>query len=466
MSGAVLEYPDTCGAVEIMSDSTVAPEDVSRVNADDSALILTSGPAPRANHAFANWFQQMQFEGWEEFEAAPTPTRSDEPWRFASIRNLDLENWRASRPVSDADQASLLARSTQFSKTAGRMVFANDQLLHHDKLSEELAGKGVVWAPLSVAVSEHEELFRKHFMTQDVVLGSKKFAALHRARVSNGSFLYVPRGVEIELPLEAFHWLSGDHASVFPHTLIICEAMSKVTLVDYFGSAGNEPGFSCGVNDLFAEPGAKLNYICVQDWNRETRAFQINSTVVERDASALSLNLNLGGSYARTESVSRLLGSGGRSDMLAISVATGAQEFDQRTLQDHQQPNTTSDLLYKNSLDGTARTIFAGLIRVEPKAHQTDAYQKVRNLLLSDDAEANSMPGLEILADEVRCSHGATSGQIEEEELFYLQSRGISKTVAQQLIVFGFLNEVIARLGNETIGERLRALVQAKFDAR
>jgi Fe-S cluster assembly protein SufD len=217
------------------------------------------------------------------------------------------------------------------------------------------------------------------------------------------------------------------------------------------------------VNDLFLGAGAKLTYICAQNWSEKTLAFQINSTVVGRGASAMSMNLNLGSNFARTESVSRLTGQGGRSDMLAVSVADGTQEFDQRTLQDHQQPDTVSDLLYKNSLSGKARTIFAGLIRVEPPAHRTDAYQKVRNLLLSDEAEANSMPGLEILADDVRCSHGATSGQINEEELFYMLSRGLNELTAKHLIVSGFLNEVVEKIGNPAIGEKLRELIDAKF---
>ncbi len=239
--------------------------------------------------------------------------------------------------------------------------------------------------------------------------------------------------------------------------------MSKVTLIDYFESADPEaPGFACGVNDLFLGQGANLTYVSVQNWSRKALSIQINSTVVSRDASALSMNLNLGSAFARTENVSRLAGTGGRSDMLSVSVATGAQEFDQRTLQDHQQPNTTSDLLYKNALADKARTIFSGLIRVEPHAHRTDAYQKVRNLLLSEDAEANSMPGLEILADEVRCSHGATSGQIEEEEMFYLLSRGIPPAVARQLIVSGFLDEVVERIPSLPIREKLRELIAAK----
>jgi Fe-S cluster assembly protein SufD len=301
-------------------------------------------------------------------------------------------------------------------------------------------------------------------MSQEAVLGSKKFAALHKAHVRAGTFIYIPKNTEVALPLETVHWLHGRNASVFPHTLIIVGENSKVTVIDRFESANaTDPGFACGVNDLFLEQGAKLTYVNVQNWSRETLAFQINSTVVGKDASAINLAVNLGGRYARTESVSRLVGDGGRSDMLALSIAEGTQEFDQRTLQDHRNPATASDLLYKNSLNDQARTIFAGLIRVEPGAHRTDAYQKVRNLLLSDEAEANSMPGLEILADEVRCTHGATSGQVDAEELFYMLSRGINRREAQQLIVFGFLNEVIQRLGNEAIGDELRELIRGKF---
>src|SRR5947209_20215275 len=164
----------------------------------------------------------------------------------------------------------------------------------------------------------------------------------------------------------------------------------------------------------------------------------MNTTTVDQDASALSLNLHLGAKYSRFESLSKLTGEGARSDLLAVCVADNAQEFDTRTLQDHASPHTTSDLLYKNALTDSARTTFGGLIRVEPHAHFTDAYQTVRNLLLSDDAEANSMPGLEILADNVKCSHGATSGQLHEDELFYLLARGIPKRHAQQLLVTGF----------------------------
>jgi len=437
---------------------------MNQLNAEEAELIINK-PETFGNSGFADWFQKLQLDGWEAFDAEPSPRRTDEAWRFATIKSLDISGYSKPLPVPDADQAALIERSVGLKETAGRMIFANDQLLQREVLSDDLKRKGVIWEPIEKAVIEHEDIFRKHFMTQEVVLGSKKFAALHKAWVKSGTFLYVPRGVEIDLPIEVFHWLHGSGGSTFPHTLLVAGENSKVTLVDYFESSDNQaPGLAIGVNDLFLGAGAKLTYICSQNWSEKTLALQVNSTVVGRDASAVSMNLNLGANYARTESVSRLVGQGGRSDMLAVSVADGTQEFDHRTLQDHQQPNTASDLLYKNSLSDAARTIFAGLIRVEPGAHKTDAYQKVRNLLLSDEAEANSAPGLEIEADDVRCTHGATSGQIDEEEFFYMLSRGIAPLVARQLIVSGFLNEVVQRLGNQAVGEKLNSLIQAKFD--
>ena len=433
-------------------------------SAGESASLLTQGPDFQTT---AEWFRQSQEESWKHFQSLPMPQRTDETWRFATIKAVDLAPYSAPLPVSDAMQGELIQRSRGLEKTSGRMIFANDRLLQREVLSEDLKRKGVIWEPIEKAVVGHADIFRKHFMTQDVVLGSRKFAALHKAMVKSGTFLYVPRGVEIDLPIEVFHWLDGDNGSTFPHTLLIAGENSKVTLVDYFQSANAEaPGFACGVNDLFAGPGAKLNYICVQNWSRKVLSFQINSTSVDREANATGLNLNLGAFFARTESVSHLVGEGGRSDMLSVSAAEGEQEFDQRTLQNHRVPNTSSDLLYKNALDDKARTIFAGLIRVEPGAHKTDAYQKVRNLLLSDEAEANSAPGLEIEADDVRCTHGATSGEIEKEELFYMQARGISKQLAQHLIVSGFLGEVFARLGNKPIAEKLGGLIQAKLSSK
>jgi Fe-S cluster assembly protein SufD len=425
---------------------------------------ILSGPVE--SREFPDWFCDQQLAAWKQFEALPKPTRKDQAWRFANVNLLDLTPFKYGRALNEEERDGILERSRGLDEVAGRMIFAGDQLIERDVISDQLKKRGVIFQSLERAMVEHADLFRKYFMSQPATLGSAKFAALHQAVVSSGTFLYVPRGVEIELPVEIFHWLNGENVSVFPHLLLVTDELAKVSVIEHFRSLDRQsPGFACGVNDLVAGPGAKVTYVCAQNWSDKVVALQMNSTVVDHDASAMSLNLNLGSRYSRFESLSRLIGEGGRSDLLAVAVAKGEQEFDARTLQDHISPQTASDLLYKNALDDRARSIFGGLIRVEPHAHFADAYQKVRNLLLSDDAEANSMPGLEILADNVRCTHGATSGQIEEDELFYLRSRGIPVPVAQRLIVTGFLDEVIQRLNQQAIATHLHRLIEEKFAA-
>lgn len=451
-----------------MTNQTAVLEDtMEEIAAPSSPRAILSTPFEARSPDLPLWFRDQQHGGWTKFEALPYPGRKDQPWRFSNVNALDLSRYNFGAPLTQAERSEILERSTALDQVAGRLIFADDQLLRRDPLPQKLLAAGVILKPLERAIIEHEDLFRRHFMAQPAMLGSAKFAALHEAFVTSGTFVYVPKGVEVEVPIEIFHWLHGDNAAVFPHTLLIADEMAKVTVIEHFRSAHSDRGgFACGVNDLVVGRGAKLNYVCTQDWNEKALAIQINSTSVERDASALSLNVHLGGAYSRFEGLSRLTGEGARSDMLSVSVADNTQEFDARTLQDHLSPHTTSDLLYKNALTDRARNTFGGLIRVEPHAHFTDAYQTVRNLLLSDDAEANSMPGLEILADNVKCSHGATSGQISENEMFYLLSRGIPAPVAKQLLVSGFLNEVVDRLDHPAITKLVHDLIEAKFARR
>ena len=423
---------------------------------------VLSGPVESLD--LPEWFREQRISAWQKFESIPRPVRKDQPWRFSNVDLLDLQPFNTPGPLSEDDRKNVLKYSVGLDQFSGRMIFANDQLVERSVVSEDLKKRGVIFQPLERAMVEHADLFRKYFMSTEATLGSEKYAALHRAMVSNGTFLFVPRGVEIEQPIEIFQWLRHDNMSIFPHLLLVTDELAKVTVIEHFRSCDRHAtGFACGVNDLIAGPGAKVTYVCAQEWSSKVVALQMNSTTVDHDASAVSLNLNIGARYARFEGLNRLIGEGARSDMLAVSVATNDQEFDSRTLQDHISAHTASDLLYKNALDDRARCTFGGLIRVEPHAHFTDAYQKVRNLLLSDDAEANSMPGLEILADNVRCTHGATSGQINEDEMFYLRSRGIPVPVAQRLIVGGFLNEVIQRLDQAAIAEHLNRLIDRKF---
>jgi Fe-S cluster assembly protein SufD len=442
---------------------------------------LSSTSTIEGHGNYPQWFVDAQNEARKEFANEPYPSRKDEYWRFSSVKNLD--GVAAFSPPASADGSAsdlsdeALAKSETFAKgdvklalergfpePAGRMVFVNDQLVSCELLDDSLSDRGVLFLPFEQALKLRPHLLQAHFMAQPARLGSKKFATLHKASVRAGTVLYLPPSLVVDAPFEVFHIVTGENLALFPHTLIIADKESEATFLDHFVSTeGQAHGFACGVNDLVLRPGSKLNYISVQNWSRQFVSVQVNSTVAEERSSAVNLSLNFGGRYSRLESVSRLAGAGSRSDMLAVSIAGADQEFDQRTLQDHLQPDTTSDLLYKNALSNNARTIFSGLIKVERGAHRTDAYQKVRNLLLSDEAEANSMPGLEILADDVRCTHGATSGQVEPEELFYLQSRGIPDLKAKGLIVNGFLNEVVDRLSNDEIKVYLHDQISARL---
>ncbi len=412
------------------------------------------------------WLQNLRQQAWTDFQNTPAPGRKDEAWRFANLKMLELGQFQPASKISPDAKSGILARSTGLTSIAGRLVFANGLLLARQDISNELQSKGVRFLTFDEAIVAIPELVQQHFMSQRVALGSARLAALHKAKVSTGTVIHVPKNVEVALPLEIFHWLDGQNSTVFPHTLIILGDNAKLTVLEHYQSTNTQAeGLAVAVNDLILGPGANLTYVSIQNWSETARSFQINSTELARDARATNMVVNLGSTYARYESASRMRGPGGRSDMLAVNVASNHQEFDQRTLQDHAQPNCVSDLLYKNALSDFSRSIFAGLIKVEELSHKTDAYQKVRNLLLSDDAEANSMPGLEILADDVRCSHGATSGQLEKDEIFYLLSRGIPEPQARRLLVVGFLNEAIARLGNEDIEQHLNALIAAKSAA-
>jgi Fe-S cluster assembly protein SufD len=408
------------------------------------------------------WWEQRKAEAWKKFQAMPMPKRSEEDWRFATIDAIRLGKFQPGGKGASLD-AEIVKRSVAAFPQAGRAVFANDRLLHFEG-GEELQKKGVIFESLSGALQKHPDLLQKYFMAHPVDLGAQKFAALHAAHASAGVLIHVPKNVELELPLVSFHWLDGDESSVFPHTLIVAGENSKVTVVDFLASTNEEGvGLACGLNDLLVGSGAKVDYVCLQQWGKQVTSFQLNSTRVEKDGEARSLFVNLGAAYARQESRSTMAGSGARSEMLGLSVGSDRQEFDQRTLQCHDVPNTWSDLLYKNALDDRSKSIFKGLIRVAPGAAKTDAYQNNRNLLLNPEAEADSMPGLEILNDDVRCTHGATTGQIDQDQLFYLMARGIDPRTGAQLLAHGFFEEVIARLPEKKIGEAVRSAVAEKF---
>ncbi len=404
------------------------------------------------------WWLEAKKAAWNQFNALPMPSRTDETWRFSSLGSLDLTGFDLPE-----DPSSHIPNLSAFPHAA-ELIFSNRQIVARSAVPADLLAQGVIFCPLDEALRDHGDLVKTYFQKLPANLGSEKFVALNTALTSAGAFLYVPKGVEVALPFVVQHTLSGANNATFPHTIVALADHAPATLVEFFVSADKGARqLASGVNDLHAGPGAQLTYVGAQNWSRDTLAFQTNSIVAERDARVLSLNVHLGGRQARHESHSRLLGPGAHSEMLALTIAEGTQEFDQRTLQTHVSPRTTSDLLYKNVLLDTATTIFSGLIIVEPDAQKTDAYQKNRNLMLSDTAQAHSLPGLEIQANDVKCSHGSTTSRIEPEQKFYLQARGIDPTKAHELLVFGFFEEVLGKLENEDLHNALIALIKSKF---
>ncbi len=417
--------------------------------------------SPRNDGRWPDWFVSDQEAAWNEYLATPAPGRRAEEWRFSNVKALDFSSFRTPADASNPDAIALASKGVK--SPAAKFIFANNRLVAKDA---EGLPSGVIALPLEEAAEKHPGLFRAYFMNQPVELGSHKYALLHRSQLQSGFFLYVPKGTVIENPIEIFYWAEGDHSSVFPHTLVVCEENSQVKVLDYFGSFDGKPALACGVNDLHAGPGSNLQYFAIQNWSPESLAFHLNSTIVGKDASATALSMNFGGKFIRGESLSRMAAEGARSEMLSINPISGSRMIDQRTLQQHDAPGATSDLLYHNTLDDSARSIFSGLIKVEQGAHRTDAYQKVRNILLSDEAEANSMPGLEILADDVRCTHGATSGEVSEEELFYMEARGIPKTVGRRMVIMGFFDSLLERIRDGELRDYLSAQVRGHLGLR
>ena len=422
---------------------------------------------PTATTQEPAWLAERRALGKLQFASLPTPTAADELWRFARVKTLQTDGFsKATTPPKEVLQ-SLQKRSNLITKTAGQLVFVDDAPAKFEGISNELSKQGVLYLPIADAINQHPKMMEKYFLKETTKLGSEKFFGLHAQQIRAGSVLYIPKGVVIQHPIVNYYWTSGERASVFPHTLVIAEDNANASVVDiFFSETAANSALCIAAANIHAGPGAHVFRKVVQDWNEKTISFQLDSTVAARDAMVKNIAVNIGAERARYEAQTRIEGPGADVKMYSLTVAEETQEFDQRTIQIHNAPNAVSDLLYKNALLDKSRSIFSGLIKVAEGAQQTDAYQTNRNLLLDPTAEANALPGLEILANDVKCSHGATTGNVDETELFYMMSRGIPKRVAMQLMVFGFFEEVIEKVESDELAENLRSLIQNKFETK
>ena len=414
--------------------------------------------APAWDHAnVPAWFSEMQQLAWHNYTSLPLPSRRDESWRFADLTKLKFDAFIDSAAVDIATEADLISRSTGVENSAGRIIFINGRLVHLDSGLKQL---GITLQTLPDALEASKHLLN----AVSSRLGSQKFISLHQAHLKDLTFIEVPKNIEVSGPIEIFQWAAGANQTVFPRTIISTKENAKVSVLEHHRSAGEEAGFSCGATQLVTAHGSSIDYVLCQQWNRSTKAIHVSSTHCAKDSKANHCSVNLGASWSRTECVSHLEGPGSRSDMLSVSLTDDDQELDQRTLQLHNAPHAMSDLLYKNVLFGKSRNIFAGLIKVGEGAHFTDAYQTCRNLLLTDECEANAMPGLEINADQVKCSHGSTSGAIDPEEIFYFESRGIPEDNARALLAQGFLGQTLERVASDSVREFLLSQIADSFE--
>jgi Fe-S cluster assembly protein SufD len=431
---------------------------------------LATAPVDRATGAFHRdavqflaesapaWLRERRLEAWDTYERTPMPTTKLEEWRYTDVKLLSLDKVHLVGFTPPA-----LFGASVLSKDVGSAVIVDGTIVSLS-LPEELRAKGVILKDLETAAHEHSDLVEQHLATRALPASAGKFSALNAALWTGGIFLYVPRGVNIERPIRITHKISHAGIAIFPRTLIIAEQGSSFGVVEeYLSEDFDSPALSCPVAEVFAGNAAHVQYVALQRWGRGVRHVAGQRTIAGRDANLDTLVVNLGGTVARVDLAAALEGPGARSDMLGLYFGSEDQHFDHNTRQDHKVPHATSDLLYKGALTDSSHSIFRGLIKVWPKAQRTDAYQTNRNLLLSNSSEATSLPNLEIEADDVRCSHASTVGHLDQEELFYIMSRGVPREQAERLVVFGFLGEVLDRLPMPDVVEELRQAIGLKL---
>jgi Fe-S cluster assembly protein SufD len=445
-------------------DTSVA-ENLGVFTRDQAEILSTRKVEP-------DWLREQRLRAHGAFADAPMPSTREEEWRYTDIGSiLRFESLRLSdehSPVSGLAElpAGLRALIDAAGVSSARLVQVDASVVHRE-LPADLAAAGVILTSLDQAVREHPELVRE-FLGRAVNEEDGKFAALNTANWTGGTFLYVPKDVRVEVPMRSFRWIEGGGSSLFGRTLIVAGPNSEVSVVDELGSADfAEQTLSNGAAEIFAAEGARVTYVSLQRWGRGVVHLATDRLLAGRDARITTLYTTLGSDVTRADVRCRLQAPGAHVDMLGLYLAEGTQHFDHETLQDHISPHASSNLLFKGALNDEARSVFRGLIRVHPKAQRTDAYQTNRNLILSDKARADSLPNLEIGADDVRCSHAATVGQLDEEEIFYLLSRGIPRNEAMRLVIFGFFGEVLEQLElDEVRGELVRAIERKLFGER
>lgn len=425
------------------------------------------------------WACDFRAAGWAAWQDIPMPTSTTEGWRRTNLGILDLDRVRVGSapdaPAGDegdlpADIRRLLgtggAHAATHVQSGGKTVLA--------EVSDEARAAGVIVCDLHEALHRFPDLVQAHLGSlvparwlPGMPSNAGKFEALNAAFFSGGTFVHVPRGVEVSLPVRALTWHADPAAGFFPRSLVIVGENARLTFLEEYASVaapeGGAPVFGSAVVEAFVNDGGRLDYTTIQDWSLSTAGFVTQRVTLGNDAYCNWVSVNLGGAYVRGTADVILKGRGTKADMLGLAFGEGTQAFDFHTLQDHQSPFTDSDQLYKTAMRDRARLVYEGLINIRPGSYGSNGYQANRNLLLDDTAKADSIPMLEISDNDVRCTHGSSVGPIDQSHVYYLMTRGLPRPVAERVVVQGFFEPVIDRIASEDLKERVRAAVDAKI---
>lgn len=442
-------------------------------------LALQSGP---------EWLTSKRQAGLELFSTLEIPTESVEAWKYTRV-DVDFTKLRPHGKRDVVSDVAALPQSVQDRLTGtdvgAFLVLDGPDVVYRTELPAELAAKGVIFTDLKTAVEQHADKVQQYLYSvvpaevpDDTTIAAPgttpskspdpsegKFSALAAALWTNGAFVYVPRGVEVELPLGSFRVMSEAGTYTATRTLVVAEENAQVTFIDEQDSEELPETYAIGAVELVVKDGARVRYVSIQNWGKGVTHIQRQRGDVGRDATLNSLVVTMGGTLSRTEMQSYLRGQGSDSEMLALYFANEDQHFDHYTLQHHAAANAHSDLLYKGVSDDRSVGVFSGMIKVDLGAQKTDAYQKHRTLMLSSEARNFSVPQLEINANDVRCSHGSTTGPVDQEALFFLRSRGIRRELAEKMLVTAFLEDVLTRVPLKSVVEYIEGIIAKKVGA-
>jgi Fe-S cluster assembly protein SufD len=412
-----------------------------------------------------DWLVDRRVAAAERLATVTWPTPSDEIWRYSRIDQLDLDQYRPMTPEELGAPGDERAPgggpwAAEAGERAAMVVVRDGRVVRHE-VDPTLEAKGV--RVCDIATCDDETL--RTTLGAASSTSEDAFTILHDAFLAGGAFVSVPAGVVVERPIVVLHWSEGDGEASFPHTLVALGEGAQATVLDRFGSPDSNHLVDAVV-ELLLDDNAHLRYLSVQEHGPRTWHLGLQRALVGRDASLRTSAVALGGDYARLRSEAVLQGQSAESDQLAVYFGDGTQMLDFRTLQDHDAPWTRSDLLFKGAVEDEARSVYSGLVRLRKPAQKSNAFQTNRNLVLTEGAGAESIPNLEIEANDVRCSHASTVGPIDDDQRYYLESRGVPPDEAERLIVLGFFDDVFDRLPVSALTRGLRRAVVDKLEHR